>query len=153
MYWFSLSRPYAAKPAVVSQRMTVGSGTADHGHPRGRPGLGRRLMALFACTYHAALRPAEAVGLRLQDRHLPLKGWGRLTADVPRPQVDTRWTDGGDAPGNATSSMGAVTTCVRRRFRRRWSRSPGAHRATVFDGLQQHGCEPQCSHRPGLYTI
>ncbi|WP_236050643.1 hypothetical protein [Nonomuraea cypriaca] len=33
----------------------------------GRRGRGRRLMALFACMYYAALRPAEAVGLRIQD--------------------------------------------------------------------------------------
>ncbi len=30
----------------------------------GGRGRGRRLMALFACMYYAALRPAEAVGLR-----------------------------------------------------------------------------------------
>ncbi|WP_204358611.1 tyrosine-type recombinase/integrase [Streptosporangium sp. 'caverna'] len=56
---------------------------------------GRRLMALFACMYYAALRPAEAVGLRLQDCHLPAKGWGRLTIDVSRPEVNTKWTDSG----------------------------------------------------------
>ncbi|MEV7011146.1 tyrosine-type recombinase/integrase [Streptosporangium sp. NPDC051022] len=63
----------------------------------GGRGRGRRLMALFACMYYAALRPAEAVGLRVQDCHLPLKGWGRLTVDVSRPEVNTRWTDSGDA--------------------------------------------------------
>lgn len=54
-------------------------------------------MALFACMYYAALRPAEAVGLRLQDCHLPTSGWGRLTIDVSRPEVNTQWTDTGDA--------------------------------------------------------
>ncbi|MER6176041.1 tyrosine-type recombinase/integrase [Streptosporangium sp. NPDC001681] len=63
----------------------------------GGRGRGRRLMALFACMYYAALRPAEAVGLRLQDCHLPPKGWGRLTVDVSRPEVNTHWTDSGDA--------------------------------------------------------
>ncbi|MEV0623137.1 tyrosine-type recombinase/integrase [Nonomuraea sp. NPDC050404] len=63
----------------------------------GRRGRGRRLMALFACMYYAALRPAEAVGLRLQDCHLPTSGWGRLTIDVSRPEVNTQWTDNGDA--------------------------------------------------------
>ncbi|WP_342775029.1 tyrosine-type recombinase/integrase [Nonomuraea diastatica] len=63
----------------------------------GRRGRGRRLMALFACIYYAALRPAEAVGLRVQDCHLPASGWGRLTIDVSRPQVDTQWTDAEDA--------------------------------------------------------
>ncbi|WP_440104171.1 tyrosine-type recombinase/integrase [Streptosporangium sp. H16] len=63
----------------------------------GKRGRGRRLMALFACMYYAALRPGEAVGLRLQDCHLPAKGWGRLTIDVSRPEVNRQWTDSGDA--------------------------------------------------------
>ncbi|MFF0243552.1 tyrosine-type recombinase/integrase [Streptosporangium sandarakinum] len=63
----------------------------------GGRGRGRRLMALFACMYYAALRPAEAVGLRLQDCHLPDEGWGRLTIDVSRPEVNTQWTDSGNA--------------------------------------------------------
>ncbi|AWS42946.1 tyrosine-type recombinase/integrase [Streptosporangium sp. 'caverna'] len=58
-------------------------------------GRGRRLMPLFACMYYAALRPAEVVSLRLQDCHLPLRGWGRLTVDVSRPEVNTHWTDSG----------------------------------------------------------
>ena len=32
---------------------------------------GRRLVAFYAVMYHAALRPAEAVGLRESDCHLP----------------------------------------------------------------------------------
>jgi site-specific recombinase XerC len=40
----------------------------------GRRGRGRRLMALFACMYYAALRPAEVVGLRVQDCSLPASG-------------------------------------------------------------------------------
>ncbi|GAA3143161.1 tyrosine-type recombinase/integrase [Planomonospora alba] len=63
----------------------------------GRRGRGRRLMALFACMYYAALRPGEAVGLRLQDCHLPAEGWGQITVDVSRPEVNTQWTDSGDA--------------------------------------------------------
>ncbi|MFI9556032.1 tyrosine-type recombinase/integrase [Nonomuraea endophytica] len=63
----------------------------------GGRGRGRRLMALFACMYYAALRPGEAVALREQDCHLPAKGWGRLLVDVSRPEVNTRWTDTGDA--------------------------------------------------------
>ncbi|MEV5412321.1 site-specific integrase [Thermopolyspora sp. NPDC052614] len=63
----------------------------------GKRGRGRRLMALFACMYYAALRPAEAVALRRQDCHLPATGWGRLLVDVSRPEVNTQWTDSGDA--------------------------------------------------------
>src|SRR5258708_25921185 len=51
------------------------------------------LMALYACMYFAALRPAEAVALRQQDCHLPETGWGRLTLETSRPEVNRRWTD------------------------------------------------------------
>ena len=50
-------------------------------------------MALYACMYFAALRPAEAVALRQRDCHLPETGWGRLTLDKSRPEVNRRWTD------------------------------------------------------------
>jgi hypothetical protein len=36
-------------------------------------------MAFDACTYFAALRPAEVTGLRRQDCTLPKTGWSRLT--------------------------------------------------------------------------
>ncbi|MEV0419999.1 tyrosine-type recombinase/integrase [Streptosporangium canum] len=62
----------------------------------GRRGRGRRLMALFACMYYAGIRPGEAVALRKQDCRLPATGWGRLSLDVSRPEVNTRWTDSGD---------------------------------------------------------
>jgi integrase len=47
--------------------------------------------------YYAALRPGEAVALREQDCKLPATGWGRLLVDVSRPEVNTKWTDSGDA--------------------------------------------------------
>lgn len=40
---------------------------------------GRRLVAFYAVLYYAGLWPADAVGLRLPDCHLPEKGWGTLT--------------------------------------------------------------------------
>ncbi|MEU4513852.1 hypothetical protein AB0G05_30495 [Nonomuraea wenchangensis] len=36
-------------------------------------------------------------GLRIQDCHLPPEGWGQLTIDVSRPEVNTQWTNTGDA--------------------------------------------------------
>jgi hypothetical protein len=45
-------------------------------------------MALYACMYYAALRPAEAVALRQQDCYLPVGGWGRLTLEKSRPEVN-----------------------------------------------------------------
>ena len=50
-------------------------------------------MAFYACMYYAALRPAEVVGLRRQDCQLPQRGWGRLTLEKSRPEVNRRWTD------------------------------------------------------------
>jgi integrase len=52
---------------------------------RGPFARGQRLMALYACMYYAALRPAEAVALRQQDCYLPVGGWGCLTLEKSRP--------------------------------------------------------------------
>lgn len=60
---------------------------------RGPFARGQRLMALYACMYFAALRPAEAVALRQQDCYLPAAGWGRLTLEKSRPEVNRRWSD------------------------------------------------------------
>jgi integrase len=60
---------------------------------RGPYARGQRLMAFYACMYYAALRPAEVTGLRRQDCHLPKGGWGRLTLEKSRPEVNRRWTD------------------------------------------------------------
>ena len=60
---------------------------------RGPHARGQRLMALYACMYYAALRPGEAVALRQQDCSLPETGWGLLTLEKSRPEVNQRWTD------------------------------------------------------------
>ncbi|MFF7931837.1 tyrosine-type recombinase/integrase [Streptomyces sp. NPDC007940] len=57
---------------------------------------GRRLVAFYAVQYYAGLRPAEAVGLRLSDCHLPAKGWGTLTLRETRPVSGKQWTDSGE---------------------------------------------------------
>ncbi|MFI6637857.1 tyrosine-type recombinase/integrase [Nonomuraea fuscirosea] len=56
---------------------------------------GRRLVAFFATLYFAGLRPAEAIGLREADCHLPEEGWGQLTLQVTRPSSGKQWTDSG----------------------------------------------------------
>ncbi|MFB7755136.1 tyrosine-type recombinase/integrase [Streptomyces sp. NPDC056121] len=56
---------------------------------------GRRLVAFFACQLYAAMRPAEAVGLREKDCYLPEKGWGTLTLRETRPVSGKKWTDSG----------------------------------------------------------
>jgi hypothetical protein len=76
------------------QGQSPARGAPDVGPQRRGPyARGQRFMALYACMYFAALRPAEAVGLRLQDCYLPETGWGRLTLEKSRPEVNRRWTD------------------------------------------------------------
>jgi integrase len=58
---------------------------------------GRRLRAFFACLYYAALRPGEALGLRLADCTLPGTGWGRIELAETRPSAGKTWTDSGEA--------------------------------------------------------
>jgi integrase len=64
---------------------------------RGPFARGQRLMALYACMYFAALRPAEAVALRQQDYYLPASGWARRTLEKSRPEVNRRWSDSASA--------------------------------------------------------
>jgi integrase len=56
---------------------------------------GRRLVAFFAVMLYAALRPAEAVGLREVDCHLPEKGWGTLALRETRPTQGSATTNEG----------------------------------------------------------
>jgi integrase len=76
---------------------------------RGPHARGQRLMALYACMYYAALRPAEAVALKLGHCHLPETGWGRLTLEKSRPEVNRRWTDTNSAHDERQLKHRAVT--------------------------------------------
>jgi integrase len=58
---------------------------------------GRRLAAFFGCMYYAAARPAEAIGLRIQDCDLPRRGWGLLRLRETRPRSGKAWTDSGES--------------------------------------------------------
>ncbi|MFK0167507.1 tyrosine-type recombinase/integrase [Streptomyces sp. NPDC090306] len=58
---------------------------------------GRRLRAFFGCLYYAAMRPGEALGLRLVDCTLPDTGWGRVELAETRPTAGKAWTDSGEA--------------------------------------------------------
>jgi integrase len=55
------------------------------------------LAAFFGCLYYGALRPEEAIALRLADCHLPSHGWGMLTLTRTAPRTAAAWT------GNGTS--------------------------------------------------
>jgi integrase len=56
-----------------------------------------RLTLFFALMYFAALRPAEAVALRLEDCELPKTGWGMLYLSRSIPVASPEWTDSGTA--------------------------------------------------------
>jgi len=53
------------------------------------------LTAFFGCLYYAALRPEEAVALRLADCHLPASGWGVLRLATATPRTAAAWTSTG----------------------------------------------------------
>ena len=55
------------------------------------------LAAFFGCLYYGALRPEEAIALRLADCHLPARSWGMLTLTRAAPRTAKAWT------GNGTS--------------------------------------------------
>ncbi|MGW7076902.1 tyrosine-type recombinase/integrase [Streptomyces sp. NPDC054866] len=58
---------------------------------------GRRLVGFFGCMYYAAARPAEVIGLRIQDCDLPRRGWGMLRIRETRPRSGSAWTDSGES--------------------------------------------------------
>lgn len=61
------------------------------------PGRGPHLEAFFGCMYHAAMRPAEVIHLRLHQCHLPPAGWGKLILSGGVVTVGKEWTDSGAA--------------------------------------------------------
>lgn len=58
---------------------------------------GQHLVAFFGCMYYAALRPSEALALRVDDLVLPASDaqWGELLVSRNNPQVSGSWTDEG----------------------------------------------------------
>ncbi|MEV6635184.1 tyrosine-type recombinase/integrase [Actinoplanes sp. NPDC051470] len=52
-----------------------------------------RLVAFFACLYYAALRPAEALHLRIEDCELPEEGWGVVRLSGSTQHVGEGWGD------------------------------------------------------------
>ncbi|MFJ8746487.1 tyrosine-type recombinase/integrase [Embleya sp. NPDC127516] len=62
---------------------------------RAQGARGQHLEAFFGCLYHAAMRPAEAVWLRVDNCKLPKRGWGLLKLDGSRPRVGSAWTNDG----------------------------------------------------------
>jgi integrase len=54
------------------------------------------LTLFFALMYFAALRPAEAAALRIEDCELPADGWGMLHLARSIPRIQAAWVDSGD---------------------------------------------------------
>jgi integrase len=79
----ALDPTVVASPAQVSALLDALSRT--------RP----ELAAFFGCLYYAALRPEEAVALRLADCHLPGSGWGMLRLAAAAPRTAAAWTSDG----------------------------------------------------------
>ena len=79
----------ALDPAVVASPEQV-SALLDT-VARTRP----ELTAFFGCLYYAALRPEEAVALRLADCDLPGSGWGVLQLALATPRTAAAWTSDG----------------------------------------------------------
>ncbi|OKI09338.1 integrase [Streptomyces sp. CB02923] len=57
---------------------------------------GRRLVGMFGGMYYAGMRPAEAVGVAIQDCHLPAEGWGLANLHRTRPTAGKKWTKSGE---------------------------------------------------------
>ncbi|GAA1725918.1 hypothetical protein GCM10009734_33420 [Nonomuraea bangladeshensis] len=95
----------------------------------GGRGRERRLQAMFACMYYAALRPGETLALRQQDCQPPATRWGRILVDVSRPEVNVQWTDTGDAHEERGLKAPGPRRCP-----------PGAHPA-------QAGSDSSATHR------
>ena len=79
----------ALDPAIVASPAQV-SALLD-AVARTRP----ELTAFFGCLYYAALRPEEAVALRIADCHLPGPGWGMLRLAEATPRTAAAWTNSG----------------------------------------------------------
>lgn len=54
-----------------------------------------RLLAFFACMYYAALRPAEALHLRVDECEIPEDGWGWLRLTGSTQHVGQDWSEDG----------------------------------------------------------
>jgi integrase len=87
--WHVPQSSAALDPTVVASPAQVN--TLLDAVARTRP----ELTAFFGCLYYAALRPEEAVALRLADCDLPGSGWGVLRLAAATPRTAAAWTSDG----------------------------------------------------------
>ncbi|MFG2708481.1 site-specific integrase, partial [Streptomyces sp. NPDC048386] len=71
----------------------IGAVSYVGGYHRAR---GRRLVGMFAGMYYAGMRPAETVGVAIQDCFLPEEGWGLANLHRTRPTAGKKWTKTGE---------------------------------------------------------
>lgn len=86
----NIDRRVVVSPAQMRELLTAVSYVGSYHRARGR-----RLVAFFACFYFAMMRPAELVGLKAENCHLPDEGWGLLLLSDTRPSAGKAWTDNG----------------------------------------------------------
>jgi integrase len=79
----------ALNPMVVASPAQVS--TLLDAVARTRP----EMTAFFGCLYYAALRPEEAVALRIADCNLPSSGWGMIRLAAATPRTAAAWTNSG----------------------------------------------------------
>lgn len=72
-----------------------------------------RLVAFFACLYYAAMRPAEALHLRIEDCELPEHGWGMLRLSGSTQHVGEGWGDDSKAVREDRELKHRAKTAVR----------------------------------------
>ena len=76
-------------------------------------GKAPKLVAFFACMYYAALRPAEALHLRVDDCELPESGWGMLRLSGSTQYVGEGWGDNSSAVREDRELKHRAKTAVR----------------------------------------
>ena len=92
--------------SVINPRQAVDLlGVVANQHPR--------LVAFFACLYYAALRPAEALHLRIDDCELPEEGWGMLRLSGSTQHVGQGWGDDSKAVREDRELKHRAKTAVR----------------------------------------
>jgi integrase len=72
-----------------------------------------RLVAFYSCLYYAALRPAEALHLRIEDCELPEEGWGLLRLSGSTQHVGEGWGDDSNAVREDRELKHRAKTAVR----------------------------------------
>ncbi|MFI6076551.1 integrase [Actinoplanes sp. NPDC051343] len=110
------------------------------------------LVAFFACLYYAAMRPAEALHLRIEDCEVPEEGWGMLRLTGSTQHVGQGWGDDSEAvredrelkaPGEDGRSPGARCAGV-------GTGAPLAHRSERLRARWPAVCHPEIRPRPGI---